>query len=499
MPLLAPMALILTLQAPSQDPLSALQDSVSDAIEAARPSVVAVTRIGGHPGDETKAVRGRTTVREMAPRMEIMPGDPFGNVDPRPDRPGFPPPNERYAPEYFALPGDYGSGVVLGDGGEILTAFHVVQGADRIRVRAPGVQFDAVVIAADPRTDLAVIVPSEGTGPPPGLEPMKLGDASKLRVGQFLIALGNPYNAARDGTASASFGILANEARRVEPPIDAPATIKQYFRYQTTLIQLDSKLNLGMSGGAVVDLDGRLVGITTSAASPGGFDAEAGYAIPMDALGLRAVRTLLEGREVEYGFIGIGLDPAPNTVSRVLEGTPAAGAGLLPRDVITAVGPNVLADDESALPLALAGVAVGEPVELTIRRGNEIKKLTLVMSKYPVVGEVIATVRPDAWRGLLVDFSSVLADGLQPEETLGAMQKGGVGVVDVRPGSPAFDAGVTPGAIVSNVDGKPVATPAEFRRLVSDAGDRPVTLTLVKGLGKPPTEVTIPSESAEDD
>ena len=133
-----------------------------------------------------------------------------------------------------------------------------------------------------------------------------MGDATKLRKGAFLIALGNPFNAARDGKPSASWGILSNIARKLDRQIST--------RYQPAAhsasrsphaLQLDAKLNLGMSGGAVINLKGELVGLTTMAASPAGFDAMAGYAMPMDRMGRRAVETLRQGKEIEYGLLGI--------------------------------------------------------------------------------------------------------------------------------------------------------------------------------------------------
>ena len=117
---------------------------------------------------------------------------------------------------------DFGSGVVVGDEGQILTAYHVVRGAAQLIVRAAErQQFEAEIIAADPRSDLAVIVPVAIPGmPAPRLKPIALGDAGQLRKGSFLIALGNPFNAAQDGKPSASWGILSNVARRVEPDQD---------------------------------------------------------------------------------------------------------------------------------------------------------------------------------------------------------------------------------------------------------------------------------------
>lgn len=489
--------LVLALAVPSDpsDPVAALETAVADAIAKAQPSVVAVTRIPSE-GGKTLAIRGRRPAVPAALSNRPIPVDAGGNPLPDPARPGFPAPDPAGAPEYYALPGDFGSGVVIGPDGQILTAYHVVKGAERLRVRAAGAQFDAEILAADPRTDLAVIAPVSGTALPLKLPPLPLGDSTRLRQGSFLVALGNPYNAARDGKASASFGILANTARRVEPPDELRErnpNVKQFFRFQPTLLQLDSKLNLGMSGGAVVNLRGELVGITTAVASPSGFDAAAGYAIPMDPLGLRAARTLLEGREVEYGFIGIGLAAVPNTVSQVQEGTPAWRANLKMGDKILAVGDVELTDDESSLPLALASVPVGRPVTLTVLREGQVKKTSLVMSKYPLMDEVIVTVRPDPWRGAHVDFTSVLTDGLNTEQTLQAMTRGGVGVLDVDPGSPAAEAGLTKGLVITEAAGQPVSTPAEFRAAVAKLEGKPVTLKTVNG-PQDGREVVVPAE-----
>jgi S1-C subfamily serine protease len=482
---IAPLALVLATLSDPQDVVAALETAVADAIERAQPSVVAVTRIKGE-GDATLAVRGRNPNPVPAPgpaqAAELQPG----LIDAEPVRPGFPQNNSL---EYFAMPGDFGAGVVIGPNNEILTCYHILIGAERIRVRALGAQFDAEIIAADPRTDLAVIVPRQGSEPPTKLSPIPIGDSTKLRQGSFLVALGNPYNAARDGKASASMGILANTARRVEPPTDGPAeragpNIKQFFRFQPTLLQLDSKLNLGMSGGAVINLRGELVGITTSVASPSGYDAAAGYAIPMDPLGRRAVNTLLQGKEVEYGFIGIGLGRRPNTVTDVRQGSPAWKADLKTGDTILTVGDIELAEDESALPLALASVPVGEPVKLRVLHEGQVKERTLVMSKYPVstvLGEVIATTRPTPWRGARIDFTSMLTDGMDTNTTLEAMTRGGVGVVEVATSSPSAEGGLTKGLVITEVEGRPVSTPQEFHAAVQKLEGKPVTLTTFNG------------------
>ena len=432
-----------------QDVLSALETALADAVARAEPSVVAISREKSGDGQETTAVRGR----ESAPGGAVVPLNPFEEPDPNVDFQSF----------------DYGSGVIIGEKGEILTAFHVVRGASRLRVRAAGRrQFDAEVLAADPRSDLAVIAPKvtpTGRGMPE-LIPIPLGDASRLRKGSFLLALGNPFNAARDGRASASWGILSNVARRLQPPLDEMPPVRQ-LRHHPTLLQLDAKLNLGMSGGAVVNLKGELVGVTTTGGDPAGFDAQAGYAIPLDAQGRRIVEALRQGKEVEYGFLGIRLDPhVSNRVLAAHPGTPAGQGGLLAGDTIIAVGGSPVTDSDS-LTLALSTLPVGKAVVLKVERRGEVLEKTVVLSKYPVQGERIATNLPAPWRGLRVDFTSVLAGSMFNDAVLQAMAKGGVGVVEVEPNSPAEAVGLKIGQVITAVDGKAVRTPGDFADAVA--------------------------------
>ena len=306
---------------------------------------------------------------------------------------------------------DFGSGVVIGDDGQILTAYHVVRGAARLIVRAADRQeFEAEIIAADPRSDLAVIAPSPFRECPlPGSSRLSLGDASQLRKGAFLVALGNPFNAAQDGKPSASWGILSNVARRVEPEQDemSMGVRKMTLPNYPTLLQLDSKLNLGMSGGAVLNLKGELVGLTTMASSPAGFDAMAGYAIPIDKIGRRAVEILREGREIEYGFLGIKAHPdGTNRVEDVTPNSPAGQGQLMANDEIVAVDDTPIVDFDGLI-LAINSHGPGEEVKLKIRRAGEELTKTLVLAKYPVESEMIATNRPPPWRGLRVDYQSI--------------------------------------------------------------------------------------------
>ena len=310
------------------DIVSALETAIQDAIARAEPSVVAINRLKGENPEETLAVRGRQRPQASLRLRGLPPRFAVGDL---PDTISF----------------DFGSGVVVGNESQILTAYHVVRARPRWKFARPIVErFDAEIIAADPRSDLAVIAPVvDHETPAPHLKPIALGDSTRLRKGSFLIALGNPFDAAQDGKPSASWGILSNIARKVELGADggfqsrrAPA-----FPNYPTLLQLDAKLNLGMSGGAVINLKGELVGLTTMAASPAGFDAMAGYAMPMDRIGRRAVEALIQGKEIEYGLLGISNPHGLNTnrVEGVATSTPADGVLVVNDEIIGVDGTPV--------------------------------------------------------------------------------------------------------------------------------------------------------------
>ncbi|GAC1464031.1 MAG: hypothetical protein NVSMB9_02240 [Isosphaeraceae bacterium] len=369
-----------------------------------------------------------------------------------------------------ALSFDYGSGVVIGEKGEILTAFHVVKGAKALHVRAAQRQsFEAEIIAADPRSDLAVLVPRDVADVPmPKLTPLAIADASKLRKGSFLVALGNPFNAARDGHPSASWGILSNIARRLDPSSEEMSRQDLQLRHYPTLLQLDAKLNLGMSGGAVVNLKGELVGLTTAAANAAGFDAQAGYAIPMDALGREVLEALKKGKEYEYGFLGIRLDPqGTNRVLSADPGTPAGLGGVQVDDLIVGVGDAVVTDSDS-LVIAVNSIPAGETVKLKlIRRKTQIER-SVRLAKLRVRTPVIATNRRPPWRGLRVDYTSTLPNTAFALNMFDAMAREGVVAIEVEADSEAARSGLKPGQLISRVDGRSVRSPGEFAREVGD-------------------------------
>ena len=247
-----------------------------------------------------------------------------------------------------------------------------------------------------------------------------------------------------------------------------------------TLLQLDSKLNLGMSGGAVINLKGELVGLTTMAASPAGFDAMAGYAIPMDKLGRRNVETLKEGKEIEYGLLGIKADSdLTNHVGEVQPNSPAALGELQINDEIIAVN-DMRVFDFDTLVLAVNAYSAGDTVRLKIRRGDETIESIDRPGQVAVDGEIIATNRPKPWRGLRVDYTSTLNFLTLGPNFLDAALAGVV-VAEVEEGSPAAAAGIKKGQLIRKVGDRSIRSPRDFAKAIATL-DGPVTLQTDLGL-----------------
>ena len=192
------------------------------------------------------------------------------------------------------------------------------------------------IIASDPRSDLAVLQLIDHV---PQLRALKLGDGSKLRKGDFILSLSNPFAAGfHDGSPSVSWGIVSNLRRRATgvksdvPSNERNSRLPLYCF--NTLIQTDTRINLGCSGGAILNLQGELVGVTSSLAGIAGGELPGGFAVPLDPGMRRIVEVLSRGEEVEYGFLGVYLKDANQVpegtvqISYLVRGGPAARGDL---------------------------------------------------------------------------------------------------------------------------------------------------------------------------
>ena len=299
---------------------AAMERLLVDAIAQAERSVVAIARVKTGEAPPVANLGGRPDLFDRFRPRRSTPADPD------------------------FIPNEFGTGVVVDRRGLILTHYHVVKpGDDHWVTTADRKVRRAKIRAADPRSGLAVLAVEADD-----LVPMRFADVSNLRKGHLVIALGNPYAIARDGQVSASWGIISNLSRKAGPvPSDDAATQRATLHHFGTLIQTDAKLNLGTSGGALVNLRGEMVGLTTALAAGAGYEMAAGYAVPMDEAMVRVIGVLKEGREVEYGLLGVETENLladelrrgvrGMRVRRVWESTPADRAGLKPGDIISHV------------------------------------------------------------------------------------------------------------------------------------------------------------------
>src|SRR3954462_4333350 len=268
--------------------------------------------------------------------------------------------------------GGAGSGVLVSDDGLLLTNAHVVARTTGGRaVFSDGSSASVVVVGADPLSDLAV-VPARGRPPAPAV----LGDAATLRVGQLVVAVGNPLGLSGSVTA----GVVSGLGRSL------PTRDGRTARVVEDVIQTDAALNPGNSGGALADAHSRVVGINTAVAGWG-----LGLAVPINDTSRRIVETLLRDGRVRRAYLGLVSSPVPlpadlaaRTGQRrglqvldVIAGSPADRAGLKAGDLVLEAGRAPVASAKSLQRLLFAG-AIGEPLPVTVvRRGAMVDVITV--------------------------------------------------------------------------------------------------------------------------
>ncbi|MDB5974726.1 MAG: DegQ family serine endoprotease [Nevskia sp.] len=360
-----------------------------------------------------------------------------------------------------------GSGVIVDAAkGYVLTNNHVVEHADKIKVRLnDDRQFDAKLIGTDPQTDLAVLQIKAD-----GLNALPLGDSAQLQVGDFVVAIGSPFNLRQTVTS----GIVSGLGRN---------TGADDGSYQD-FIQTDASINPGNSGGALINLRGELVGINSQIYSQSGGSIGIGFSIPVN-LAKSVMSQLIATGKFERGRIGIvGQNLTPelvkalglkeNThgalVAKVAPGTPADKAGLKDGDVVIQANGRTIKDMPELRNL-IGLLKIGEKVDLTVLRDGATKQVTVVVGKSP--DEKVSAGGNDNGK----DSGTAPGKGLNPKlkgATFGPVQDSdskGVQVIDLDRDSPAAEAGLQPGDIILSVNRHPVSGLADFQKLASGEGD----------------------------
>jgi serine protease Do len=317
-----------------------------------------------------------------------------------------------------------------------------------------------------------------------------------------VLALGNPYAIARDGSASATWGIISNVSRQAmsEGEFNDPERQRrETVHHLGTLLQIDTRLDLGTSGGALLNLQGELIGMTTSLAAIVGYEKSAGFAIPFDDSMKRIIESLRQGKEVEYGFLGIEPDevhPAEMAspdwapiadrikqfgvarIRRVVHDLPAQRSGLQEGDLVLKVGERPIFG-RNDLMREIGLVAPGTTVRLKIFRppGPAID-VPVEVGKWPVFDEegiIASNPLREPWRGIVYDYSTARKRFFS-QSPYGKFT--GVRIVEVKPGSPAASREIQPGDLITYVRNKAVSSPREFADAVQNASG-PVVLRVL--------------------
>lgn len=272
-----------------------------------------------------------------------------------------------------------GSGVIISEDGYILTNYHVIEGADALKVNIGGTEYDADVVGADASSDVAVIKAKDASG----LTAMEIGDSDDLSVGEWVMTIGSPYGYEQ----SVATGIVSatNRSEIYSSETDGSAT------YYTNMIQTDAAINSGNSGGALVDGEGKLIGINTLITSSSGSYSGVGFAIPVN-YALNLAQQIIDGKTPSHAQMGISTISVTDElaqrydlpvdagayVSAVAEGSGAAKAGIEDGDIITKLDDtNITSSTE--LVLAVRSHKVGDKVDIVLNRQGEEKTVTVTL------------------------------------------------------------------------------------------------------------------------
>ncbi len=367
-----------------------------------------------------------------------------------------------------------GSGVIVSADGYILTNNHVVdKGTDIKVILQDKRQFPGKVVGTDPKTDIAVVKIAAT-----GLPTVMLGDSSKLQVGDYAFAIGNPFGVGE----TATMGIISATGRN-------GLDIENYEDF----IQTDAAINPGNSGGALLNARGEVIGINTAIlAGNGGGNQGIGFAIPIN-MAKYVMDQILKHGKVVRGYIGVGIQevtpdlakafnvPAEKgaLVGNVDPNGPGAKAGLERGDVIEELNGQPV-NGPNDLRLKVAQMAPGTEVRLKVNHSGQSKDVALKLGEAPTKSSANApggSAQSSPMRGVQVED---LTPDIRQQLGLSASVKGVV--VDTVPqGSPAEDAGLQRGDVIEEINRQPVNSTSDYQRLISQSGKQTLVLLINRG------------------
>jgi serine protease Do len=360
-----------------------------------------------------------------------------------------------------------GSGTIIDEDGYILTNEHVVSGADKISVTlADGRKFDAELKGKDARSDLAVIKINARD-----LPAAKLGESGDLRIGDWVVAIGNPFGFALENPEpTVTVGVVSALHRSLGSALSRE-------RDYGDLIQTDAAINPGNSGGPLVNLKGEVVGINVAIFSTSGGYQGIGFAIPVNNA-KRIISQLIAGKKILYGWLGVVVqeltpelaehfgisDTKGALVASVLEDGPAQKAGIKEGDVIKKIG-NEQIDNVRELVSLVSKIEVGKKIKVVILRDKNEMSLEIEVGQRPENLEEISSAQAvnGAWRGMEVEeITPDLARRFRLE------QEKGVIISNINPGSPADEAGLMPGDVILSINRQPINNLSDYNSITKD-------------------------------
>ncbi|MDD2272212.1 MAG: DegQ family serine endoprotease [Desulfuromonadaceae bacterium] len=344
-----------------------------------------------------------------------------------------------------------GSGFII-EGGYILTNNHVIAGADEIKVKlADNREFKAEIKGADERLDLALLkIDAKET-----LPTAHLGDSDAIQVGEWVMAIGNPFGLSETVTA----GIVSAKGRVIgSGPYD-------------DYIQTDASINPGNSGGPLFNSQGEVIGINTAIISGG---QGIGFAIPVN-LAKSIIPQLRENGKVTRGWLGVVIQPVTADLamsfglesekgallSEILPGSPAEKSGMKPGDIILVFDGKKI-NEANDLPRQVAATAIGKKVAMTImRNGKELKILAVIENLKENAADEVGAATQDKLGLTVRELTKDLAERLQLKDTTGVV------VTALKPNGLAQDAGIAAGDIIKEINGTPIASLEDYDKAVA--------------------------------
>jgi serine protease Do len=457
-----PQAPLSATQVAASKPGVAVIPSFADLAQAVDPAVVSIQAATIEKGPRDRRDGGVDPFEFFFGPRRRGPGDPQ-----QPQQPG--------QPEEFRSDAG-GSGFVISRDGLVVTNYHVVEGASEVKVHLGDRDFTAQVKGTDPATDIALLKIDAGDS----LRYLELGDSENVRVGDWVMVIGNPLNLDKTVTT----GVVSAKGRSIGI---SDVSFENF-------IQTDAAINFGNSGGPLVDMQGRVVGIATAI----NYGAEnIGFAVPVNTL-KQILPQLREKGSVSRGYLGVqignltyeqaqafGLQSSEGALVSTVEGsTPAAKAGLRHGDIILSVD-GIKVKQTRDLISYVAGKAPNSTVSLEVWRDGKVTKRDVKLGERPGDDQVAETETEDSesgigWLGLQYqDLTGNLRNQHGVPEDIN-----GVLVSNVAPTSPLYEQAVRPGSIITEVNGQEVKSVQEFEEVVKSAKPKSYLRFYVQNIGR---------------